>query len=57
MIDEVKHQLTRHPPKWDLVRALLRSGDTLVTTRLDRLGRSMLHLVTLGADSVQRGSG
>jgi hypothetical protein len=34
-------------PKWDLARALLRSGDTLVITRLDRLDRSMLHLVIL----------
>jgi DNA invertase Pin-like site-specific DNA recombinase len=36
-------------PALDLVLRLLHSGDTLVITRLDRLGRSMLHLVTLGA--------
>jgi DNA invertase Pin-like site-specific DNA recombinase len=36
-------------PKLDLVLALLRAGDTLVITRLDRLSRSVLHLVTLGA--------
>lgn len=36
-------------PKLDLVLQLLRSGDTLKITRLDRLGRSVLHLVTLGA--------
>jgi DNA invertase Pin-like site-specific DNA recombinase len=29
---------------------LLREGDTLKVTRLDRLSRSVLHLVTLGAD-------
>ncbi len=37
-------------PKLDLVLKLARSGDTLVVTRLDRLGRSMLYLVNLGAD-------
>jgi DNA invertase Pin-like site-specific DNA recombinase len=33
-------------PKFDLVMKLLRSGDTLKVTRLDRLGRSVLHLST-----------
>jgi len=33
-------------PQWDLVRRLLRDGDTLVATRLDRIGRSTAHLVT-----------
>jgi DNA invertase Pin-like site-specific DNA recombinase len=37
-------------PKLDLVLQLLREGDTLKVTRLDRLSRSVLHLVTLGAD-------
>ena len=36
---------------------LLRDGDTLVITRLDRLGRSLLHLVTLGAQLRDRGIG
>lgn len=36
-------------PQFDLVLKLLREGDVLVITRLDRLGRSVLHLVTLGA--------
>ncbi len=31
-------------PQLDLVLKLLRAGDTLVITRLDRLGRSVLHL-------------
>lgn len=44
-------------PKWNLVRTLLRRGDTLVITRLDRLGRSMLHLVTLGAELREEGIG
>ena len=42
-------------PQLDLVLALLRDGDTLVITRLDRLGRSVLHLVTLGAQLRERG--
>jgi len=37
-------------PKLDLVLQLLREGDTLKVSRLDRLSRSVLHLVTLGAD-------
>ncbi|WP_022886895.1 recombinase family protein [Glaciibacter superstes] len=34
-----------------------RAGDQLVITRLDRLGRSVLHLVTLGAALQERGVG
>jgi len=44
-------------PQLDLVVRLLHDGDTLVITRLDRLGRSMLHLVTLGAQLRERGVG
>jgi DNA invertase Pin-like site-specific DNA recombinase len=44
-------------PELDLVLKLARSGDTLIVTRLDRLGRSMLHLVNLGADLRDRGVG
>jgi len=44
-------------PKLDLVLRLLRDGDTLVITRLDRLGRSVLHLITLGAELRERGVG
>lgn len=44
-------------PQFDLVMRLLRSGDTLVVTRLDRLGRSMQHLVNLGAELRERGVG
>lgn len=44
-------------PSLELVMKLLREGDTLKITRLDRLGRSLLHLVTLGADLAQRGIG
>ena len=44
-------------PKFDLVMKLLRDGDTLKVTRLDRLGRSVVHLVTLGAELRERGVG
>jgi len=44
-------------PQLDLVLRLLRDGDTLVITRLDRLGRSLLHLVILGAQLRDRGVG
>jgi DNA invertase Pin-like site-specific DNA recombinase len=37
--------------------ATRRHGDTLKITRLDRLGRSVLHLVTLGAALRERGVG
>ena len=42
-------------PQLDLALKLLRAGDTLTITRLDRLGRSVLHLVTLGAELRERG--
>ncbi|MEV0360263.1 recombinase family protein [Nocardia sp. NPDC050697] len=44
-------------PQLDLVLRIAHAGDTLVITRLDRLGRSMLHLVTLGAELRERGIG
>ena len=44
-------------PELDTVLRLLRDGDTLKITRLDRLGRSVLHLVTLGAELRERGVG
>jgi len=44
-------------PKLDLVLRILQGGDVLVVTRLDRLGRSVLHLVTLGAQLRERGVG
>lgn len=44
-------------PNFDLVMHLLRAGDTLVATRLDRLGRSLVHLVQLGAELRERGIG
>ncbi|WP_280123278.1 recombinase family protein [Rhodococcus sp. ZPP] len=44
-------------PQLDLALARLREGDVLVITRLDRLGRSVLHLITLGAELRERGIG
>ena len=44
-------------PQLDIALRMLRDGDTLKITRLDRLGRSVLHLVTLGAELRQRGVG
>lgn len=41
----------------DLIMQLLRDGDTLKVTRLDRLGRSLRHLVNLGAELRDRGVG
>ncbi|MEU1520450.1 recombinase family protein [Streptomyces sp. NPDC005811] len=44
-------------PKLDLVMPLMREGDTVKVTRLDRLSRSVPHLVTLGAELRERGIG
>ena len=44
-------------PELDVLLKVLRDGDTLKITRLDRLGRSVLHLVTLGAQLRERGVG
>ena len=35
-------------PEWDQVKKILRKGDTLVITRLDRLGRSSKDLLEIG---------
>ncbi len=42
-------------PQLDLALKVVRAGDTLVITRLDRLSRSVLHLVTLGAQLRENG--
>jgi DNA invertase Pin-like site-specific DNA recombinase len=44
-------------PDLDRCLGYLRSGDTLVVWRLDRLGRSLRHLVTLVADLGERDIG
>ncbi|AYF75328.1 hypothetical protein D7D52_17270 [Nocardia yunnanensis] len=46
------------PPAFDAeVLTLARAGDTIVITRLDRLGRSVLHLITLGSALRERNIG
>jgi DNA invertase Pin-like site-specific DNA recombinase len=42
-------------PAWDALRKALRAGDVLVATRLDRVGRSTSHLVTLLGELAARG--
>lgn len=42
-------------PELDKARAVLREGDTLVITRLDRLGRSTKDLLTIAAELKERG--
>ena len=44
-------------PGLDLVLERVRGGDTLVVTRLDRLARSVSHLVSLAAELRERGVG
>lgn len=41
-------------PQWDVVNEVLRAGDVLVRTRLDRVGRSTSHLVSLLEEFRQR---
>ncbi len=42
-------------PELDLVKQMLRSGDTLVITRMDRLGRSAKDLLTIVSELGDRG--
>ncbi|SFR79625.1 Site-specific DNA recombinase [Agromyces sp. CF514] len=42
-------------PEWDKVKTILRKGDTLVITRLDRLGRSSKDLHEIAAWLEQQG--
>lgn len=49
-IDEGVSGKTAARPELDKALGRLRAGDTLVTTRLSRLFRSLKHLITLGAE-------
>ncbi|WP_033375703.1 recombinase family protein [Actinopolyspora halophila] len=42
-------------PQWDVVNKVLRTGDVLVATLLNRVGRSTAHLVSLLDDFRRRG--
>ena len=44
-------------PELDRLREQLRAGDTVVVWRLDRMGRSIRHLIDLMADLEERGVG
>lgn len=44
-------------PEFDILMKRLREGDTLKATRLDRVSRSLIHLVNLGAELKERGIG
>ncbi|MFG3173604.1 recombinase family protein [[Kitasatospora] papulosa] len=44
-------------PEFNILLKRMREGDMLKATRLDRISRSLLHLVTLGADLQERGIG
>lgn len=54
-IDEGVSGAKASRPELDKMLDHLRDGDTLLVTRLDRLGRSMQHLVQLVADLKERG--
>lgn len=44
-------------PEFNILLKRMREGDMLKATRLDRISRSLLHLVTLGAELHERGIG
>jgi DNA invertase Pin-like site-specific DNA recombinase len=53
-IDKVSGKLARRP-ELDKALLVLREGDQLVVTKLDRLGRSLAHLIELSAELQRRG--
>jgi len=53
-IDKVSGKLARRP-ELDKALLVLREGDQLAVTKLDRLGRSLAHLIALSAELQQRG--
>ena len=54
--DKIRGKLT-HRPELNACLAALQSGDTLVVWKLDRLGRSLQHLVSTVAALGERGVG
>ena len=55
--DEGVSGVARRRPGLDQALAVMKRGDTLVTWRLDRLGRSLPHLIELVATLQDRGCG
>jgi DNA invertase Pin-like site-specific DNA recombinase len=53
-LDTVSGKLARRP-ELDKVLLVLREGDQLAVTKLDRLGRSLAHLIALSAELQQHG--
>jgi DNA invertase Pin-like site-specific DNA recombinase len=53
-IDKASGKLARRP-ELDKALLVLREGDQLVITKLDRLGRSLAHLIDIAADLQNRG--
>jgi DNA invertase Pin-like site-specific DNA recombinase len=54
IIEDVASGKTENRPGLDHVRELLREGDILVVWRLDRLGRSLKHLIELMTELEQK---
>jgi DNA invertase Pin-like site-specific DNA recombinase len=57
LFEETASGATADRPVLAEALAYLRPGDVLVVWRLDRLGRSLQHLITVVADLAQRGIG
>ena len=55
-VDKISGAKTQRPGL-DECLSILKTGDTLIVWRLDRLGRSMHHLVSLVEDLRQKGIG
>jgi len=53
-VDKASGKLARRPD-WDRCREQLRAGDELVVTRLDRVGRSVAHLIEVVSELGGRG--
>ena len=53
-IEKVSGKLARRP-ELDKALLVLREGDQLVVTKLDRLGRSLAHLIELSGELQRRG--
>lgn len=53
--EEVASGARQDRPKLSELMSALRKGDTLVVTKMDRVARSLTHLITLAADLKQRG--